>query len=253
MQADYVEAAGTSLLVHHWPGTGGRAVLYWHGGGGGSDEWPRIAPAVEAVGYSVYAPDAPGYGDSARLEPEEYLASNIADIAVALIERLGIAPVVWIGFSWGASIGFHAAVRHPGRLRALVLLDGGYLLPQDDPSYDPSLDFAGRMEAWRLELERQEEQDEAPIEIVAAAMTGSNLEPALPLLPRLAQRGIPVLLIAATEPDEWNEIRARRIEEFTEALPGAEVVRVQSGHGVLQDAGDDVRRILLDWLASKGL
>jgi pimeloyl-ACP methyl ester carboxylesterase len=101
VQADYVEAAGTSVLVHQWPGRSGRNVLYWHGGGGGSDEWPRIAPALAGVGYSVYAPDAPGYGDSPRLEPEQYLASNIAELGVALIDELALSPVIWIGFSWG--------------------------------------------------------------------------------------------------------------------------------------------------------
>ena len=248
MQADLVEAGGTRLFVRRFGGAG-PSVLYWHGGGGASDEVPRIAPALEAAGYAVYAPDAPGYGQSPPLAPERYLASNIADLAVALIDRLQISPVVWIGYSWGGSIGLRAAARNPDRIRALVLLDGGYLLPEDDPSYDASLDFAGRMEAWRVQLEQQEEEDDAPIEVVAAAMAGSNVEPALPLLPTLAATGIPVLLIAASEPPEWNEIRARRIEGFRAALPRADVVRVQAGHGVLQDAGEEVRRIVLDWLA----
>jgi pimeloyl-ACP methyl ester carboxylesterase len=249
--ADFVDADGTRLFVRRWGTPGTPAVLYWHGGGGGSTEWPQIAPALEAAGYSVYAPEAPGYGESPALEPEQYLASSIAEMGAALVDALGIGPVILIGFSWGANIGFRVAALNPGRVRALVLLDGGYLAPEDDPSYEPSLDFAGRMEAWRVELERQDEEDDAPIEVVAAAMAGSNMEPALPLLPRLAASGIPVLLVAATKPAEWNEIRARRIEELRKALPDVEVVRVQAGHGVLQEAGDDVRRIVLDWLVRK--
>jgi pimeloyl-ACP methyl ester carboxylesterase len=249
VQADFVDAGGVSLFVRRWGEDGAPGVLYWHGGGGGSTEWPELAPALEAAGYAVFAPDAPGYGKSPPLEPERYLASSIAEIGARLIDALGIGPVILIGFSWGASIGFRVAALNPGRVRALVLLDGGYLAPEDDPSYDPSLDFAGRIEAWRVELERQDEEDDAPIEVVAAAMAGSNMEPALPLLPRLAASGIPVLLVAATEPAEWNEIRARRIEELREALPDVHVVRVHAGHGVLQEAGDEVRRRVVDWLA----
>lgn len=247
MQADYVDAGGARLRLHRWGRPEAPAVLYWHGGGGGSEEWPEIAPALADAGYSVYAPEAPGYGDSPPLAPDEYRASNVAEVAIALIDELGIAPVIWIGFSWGASIGVHVAARHSDRLRALVLLDGGYLLPEDDPAYDPSLDFAGRMEAWRVELEEQDDESEAPIEIVAAAMAGSNHEPGVRLLPQLGPT-IPVLLIAASEP-EWDGIRARAIERFRATLPSAHVVRVDAGHGVLDEAGEQVRPIVLDWLA----
>lgn len=171
MEAGFVDAGGTRLFVRRWGEAGAPSVLYWHGGGGASDELPRIAPALEAAGYAVYGPDAPGYGSSPAIEPCGYLASNVAAVAAALIDALGLA------------------------------------------------------------------------------MAGSNVEPALPLLPRLAATAIPVLLVAATEPPEWNAIRARRIERFGAALPSADVARVQARHGVLQDAGDDVHRIVLDWLS----
>ena len=247
MKGGFVDVDGTRLFVRRY-GQDGQTVLYWHGGGGASDEVPHIAPALEAAGYSVYAPDAPGYGESERVEPEQYRASAIADLALRLVDALGVAPVIWIGYSWGGSIGFRAAARNSDRVRALILLDGGYLMPGDDPSFDPALDFEGLIEFWRGEIEQQEEVDDAPIEIVAAAMAGSNVEPALPLLPELAATRIPVLLIAATEPAEWNEIRARRIWELQAAIPGAHVERVHAGHGILQDAGDEVRRIVLGWL-----
>jgi pimeloyl-ACP methyl ester carboxylesterase len=251
VQAGYVDVGASRLFVRRFEG-GGQSVLYWHGGGGAKDEVPLIAPALEAAGYSVYAPDAPGYGDSAPVEREQYRATAIADLALELVNELGLAPVVWIGYSWGGTIGFHAAVRNPDKIRALVLLDGGYLMPDDDPSYDPTLDFEGQIEAWRIEIEQQDDVDDAPIEIVATAMAGSNLEPALPLLQDLAATRIPVLLVAATEPAEWNDVRARRIDQLQEALPDVHVTRVQAGHGVLADAGDEVRRTVIDWLDRLG-
>jgi pimeloyl-ACP methyl ester carboxylesterase len=253
VEAGFVEAAGTRLFVRRFGEEGSPAVFYWHGGGGGSTEWPHFAPALEAAGYSVYAPEAPGYGSSLPVEPDRYRASAVADLAIALIDALDIAPVIWAGYSWGGNVGIHALVRAPDRISGLALLDGGYLLPEDDPDYDPSLDFEGRIEAWRLELERQEDVDEAPIEIVAAAMAGSNVEPGVPLLPRVEATGIPVLLIAATEPPKYAELRARAHVRFRAAAPSAEIVTVPAGHGIFTEAGEDVRRALLDWLGRKAL
>jgi pimeloyl-ACP methyl ester carboxylesterase len=247
VQADYVHARGTQLFVRRWGREGAPSVLYWHGGGGGSDEWPRIAPALEEAGYAVHAPEAPGYGKSPPLEAERYMASSVADVAAALIDELAIAPVIWIGFSWGASIGAHVTVQAPERVRALVLLDGAYLVPSDDPEDDSSLDFGDRMAVWQAELEHQEEPDEAPVEVVAAAMAGSNMEPAVPLLSRIEASGLPVLLVASSR-SEQRKIFERVLGRFRSAIPSAEIVRIEAGHGVLQEAGDEVQRIVLDWL-----
>jgi pimeloyl-ACP methyl ester carboxylesterase len=248
VQADFVEAERNRVLVRRWEGGGGPPVLYWHGGGGSSEELPHIAPALEAAGYSVYAPDAPGYGDSPALRAAAYHATAIAEIAAGLIEALAIAPVIWIGSSWGASIGIHAAVSAPGRVKALALLDGGYLDPSDDPDYDPRRGLAARIEELRARVEAGEAWD-APPEVVAAVMQGSDEAPPSPLHPALEAQGIPVLLVRATEPPEAEEIRAPAAARFRHALPKAEVVCVPAGHGVLTDAGPDVRRIVLAWLA----
>lgn len=246
-------AAGTQLYLRRWGEQGRPAVFYWHGGGGGSSEWPHFVPALEAAGYSVYAPDAPGYGESPPIELNRYRTPAMADLAVALIDVLGIAPVVWAGYSWGGNVGIHAVVRAPDRFRGLVLLDGGYLLPEDDPSDDPSLDFEGRMGYWRKELEKQDDVDEAPIEIVAAAMAGSNVAPGVPLLPEVEAGGLPVLLIASTKPPEYDKLRARAHKRFRAAAPSAEIVSVDADHGIFTAAGEEIRRALLEWLAEKEL
>jgi pimeloyl-ACP methyl ester carboxylesterase len=253
MQEGLVEAAETQLYLRSWGEQGRPAVFYWHGGGGGSNEWPHFAPALEAAGYSVYAPDAPGYGESPPIEVDRYRTSAMADVAVALIDMLGITPVVWAGYSWGGNVGIHAVAGAADRFRGLALLDGGYLLPEDDPSDDSSLDFEGRMEYWRAELEKQDDVDEAPIEIVAAAMAGSNLEPGVPLLPQVEATGLPVLLIAAMKPPEYDQLRARAHARFRAAAPSAEIVSVDADHGIFTAAGEEVRRALLDWLAEKEL
>jgi len=146
----------------------------------------------------------------------------VADIARALIDELAIAPVIWIGYSWGASIGVHTALRAPGRVKALALLDGAYLTPEDDPEYDPTLDLEARTSALQEEIKDDDSWD-APVEVIAAAIKGSHEEPALPLLPALEGSGLPVILVHSTEPPEYEELRVRALARFRAALPSAEV------------------------------
>jgi pimeloyl-ACP methyl ester carboxylesterase len=58
-----------------------------------------------------------------------------------------------------------------------------------------------------------------------------------------------VLLVAATEPPEYEELRARAHARFRAAVPNAEIVAVPATHGIFTEAGEEVRRVLLDWLA----
>jgi len=127
-------------------------------------------------------------------------------------------------------------------------LDGAYLIPEDDPEYDPTLDLEARTSALQEEIKDDDSWD-APVEVIAAAIKGSHEEPALPLLPALEGSGLPVILVHSTEPPEYEELRVRALARFRAALPSAEVAPVASGHDVFSDAGDDVRRIVLDWLA----
>jgi pimeloyl-ACP methyl ester carboxylesterase len=103
-------------------------------------------------------------------------------------------------------------------------------------------------------VEQHQERDgewDAPVQVMAAAMAGSNEEPAPAMLPAIEATGLPVLLLHSTLPAEYDDMRAGALARFRTALPSAEVVPVASGHGVLTDAGDDVRRIVLDWLSRR--
>src|SRR5215213_3504414 len=101
----------------------------------------------------VFAVDAPGYGASPALEAEGYATPKLAELATGLVKTLGIAPAIWIGFSWGASVGVHTAGRFPAAIRALGLLDGGYLIAADDPDYDAETDYEDELEELRRSAE----------------------------------------------------------------------------------------------------
>jgi pimeloyl-ACP methyl ester carboxylesterase len=146
----------------------------------------------------------------------------------------------------------HTAARFPQSIRGLALLDGGYLVADDDPDYDPNTDYEDELEELRRRTDAGESYD-APPEVIGAAMVASRLAPCPPVYPALRESGIPVLLAHATEPQELEGIRRHARERFRTGLPEALVVPIPGAtHGILQDNGPEVMRVLLDWLEGVG-
>ena len=252
MEVGDVQVRGTRVRTRRWGGEEGKSLFYWHGGGGGSEETPLLAPPLVAAGYTLYALDAPGYGDSPPLDPEGYAPPELAALAADLLDELGLAPAVWLGYSWGAIIGLHTAARFPSSVRGLGLLDGGYLVAQDDPDYDPNTDYEDELEELRRRAEDGESWD-APPEVIGASLVASRLAPCTALYPTLAESGIPILLARATEPPELERVRRAALRRFRAGLPHARVVAISNAtHDVLGDNGPRVMRILLTWLDELG-
>jgi pimeloyl-ACP methyl ester carboxylesterase len=112
-----VEGAGVELAYEE-SGAGAGVVLV-HGMAADRAVWPRQSAAARVVAY-----DRRGYGESGAPEPYDRttVAEQAEDLA-ALIGRLGLDPAVAAGADLGALIVLDVLKRHPGRLRAAVLVD----------------------------------------------------------------------------------------------------------------------------------
>lgn len=82
--------------------------------------WDGLAERLAAQGARVLRYDQRGHGQSSS-PPRPYQMAELAADAARLIDELALGPVVWIGLSLGGMVGQELALRHPGRVKALVL------------------------------------------------------------------------------------------------------------------------------------
>ena len=109
----------------------GTPVLSIHGAGGGFDQGLTFAADLLGTGYRVVAPSRFGYLRSPV--PADPSPGAQAEAHVALLDKLGIDRAIVIGVSAGARSAIELAVRHPERVRALLLIVPGTYAPDIPP------------------------------------------------------------------------------------------------------------------------
>lgn len=106
------------LLIH---GFASNHVVNW-GATGWIDTLKRAARRVIAM-------DVRGHGKSEKLhDPESYPLALMADDGARLLDHLGIARADVMGYSMGARITVAMALRHPDRVRSMILGGMGYAM-----------------------------------------------------------------------------------------------------------------------------
>ncbi|MEV8535581.1 alpha/beta fold hydrolase [Streptomyces sp. NPDC051211] len=117
-----LDANGATLFFDELGPRDGLPVLMVHGHPFNRTLWHPQTAALTAAGYRVIAPDLRGYGESEGT-PGKTLLADFADDLAVLLDRLGIGRAVVCGVSMGGQIAMEMLLRHPARVRALVLSD----------------------------------------------------------------------------------------------------------------------------------
>jgi pimeloyl-ACP methyl ester carboxylesterase len=109
----------------------GPPLLYLHTAGG-----PLCDPFVETLAerHTVYAPDHPGTGDTAR--DSIYKVESLWDLVLIydeLLDALDLRSVPVVGASFGGMMACEVAAHRPDRVSKLVLLDPIGLWRDDKP------------------------------------------------------------------------------------------------------------------------
>lgn len=116
---------GDGTMVWRVWGSGPPLVL-GHGGQGAWSHWIRNIDAL-AARHTVIVPDLPGHGDSAMPASVDHDTISAA-IAGGMRELLAPGePADFAGFSFGGAVFTHFALRHPQRVRRVIIIGTGGL------------------------------------------------------------------------------------------------------------------------------
>lgn len=103
--------AGFPLLMIHGSGPGVSGYVNW-----------RTVMNPLAADRRVIIPDMVGFGFTDRPEGQVYNVDAWVDQAIGLLDALGIAQADIVGNSFGGALALKLAIRHPTRLRRIVLM-----------------------------------------------------------------------------------------------------------------------------------
>lgn len=141
-----ITAAGYQTNLHDQGE--GFPVLLIHGSGPGVTAWANWRGIIPQLARTrrVVAPDMLGFGYSERPADGQYNQQRWVEHAIGVLDALGIAQADVVGNSFGGGLALALAIRHPGRVRRLVLMGSvGVRFPLTEGldqtwGYTPSLD-----------------------------------------------------------------------------------------------------------------
>jgi pimeloyl-ACP methyl ester carboxylesterase len=245
----------------------GEPLVLVCGFGGDITRWARILPTMSRD-YRVIIYDNRGAGKTDKPDTP-YTMDMMADDLAGLLDAIGIDSAHILGISMGGMIAQNFALRHPGKVKALIL----GCTSCSDPGEDP--DNAGKdiVDPVRLETMTVEERARSslpfiysqefidnnpdiieeeiamsvnnPVDVVgynrqADAITTNDT------YNRLPQLKMPVLVIAGDE-DRLLPVKHSRI--IASRVPGAQLTLLKGkGHGFFSEALDESKRIIDDFI-----
>jgi pimeloyl-ACP methyl ester carboxylesterase len=264
------------LAIREWGDPREPGILLWPGLGATA---AYFAPIAEFLPGRVIAIDPPGFGGSSPVEPDTRDA--YVDVARQIIESTGCRAM--IGHSLGAYVALDVAARPPAPLRAVVMIDGGFLgrrefrefgmpigegretlvswLESNDPRFrdwesatttlsamlgvDPSPMIADYVRDIYAEVGG---------EIRSAAGVDQRADLLLAILkddaaPQASDVRVPTLLIACGLPIGHRAMRQAAWERLVESSPLVKLhVAEEWGHNPVLQAPDAIGVLLADWI-----
>lgn len=129
MQADVLRVPVGPGAVHvERYGHGGPPVVLLHGFGTCAFLWRAVAPAIAEGGYTAYAVDLFGYGESDRTPDADVGIAAQGEYLDAAMTALRIAHAVVVGNDLGGDVALRLAATRAERVERLVLIN--------TPAYD---------------------------------------------------------------------------------------------------------------------
>jgi haloalkane dehalogenase len=111
------------FAMHYLDEGSGEPVVLVHGEPTWGYLWRHLIPALAAE-RRVVVPDHMGFGKSETPADRTYDArEHVDNLEALLVDELDLEDMTLVLHDWGATIGGRLALRHPDRVRRLVVLD----------------------------------------------------------------------------------------------------------------------------------
>jgi pimeloyl-ACP methyl ester carboxylesterase len=133
----YAPINGADLYyeVHGEERSGALPLVLLHGGGDTiQTSFGQILPEL-AQRRRIIAFERQGYGHTPDIRERPFSFEQFADDTVALLDYLEIPQADLFGFSNGGTVALHAAIRHPERVRKLVLASAFFSHDGAEPAF----------------------------------------------------------------------------------------------------------------------
>ena len=107
-----------------WGGEGA-PLLALHGLASSAHWYDIVAPMLRDR-YHIYAPDQRGHGQT-TCATSGYDWQTLSRDLDRLLDHIGLDEVSVMGHSWGGNVATNFAANYPGRVKRLIMIDGGFL------------------------------------------------------------------------------------------------------------------------------
>ena len=149
-----VSAAGIQTNYHDVGDAnidGGPPVMLIHGSGPGVTAWAnwRLTMPELARDRRVLAPDMVGFGYTERPADVTYDLNTWVDHAVGFLDAMLLDQVDLVGNSFGGGLSLALAIRHPDRIRRLVLMGAVGVSFEITPGLDTVWGYTPSLENMR--------------------------------------------------------------------------------------------------------
>ena len=198
----------------------GPPLLLLHGNG---EDGTYFVHQVEEFSrdFTVYAIDTRGHGQSPR-GGAPFTISQFADDLLAFMDRQGLPRADILGFSDGGNIALIFALRHPDRVRRLIL-NGANL----DPKGVKPLVQLPIVLGYHFASLSKSPKAKARAELLGLMVNEPHIDPA-----DLGKLSMPVLVIAGTR----DMIRENHTRLIANRIPNARLVLIPGDHFIANKA-----------------
>ena len=259
-------------------------VLLLHGFPSSSHMFRNLIPKL-ADRYHVIAPDYPGYGQSAQpaMDKFSYSFDNLAAVVDKLTIRLGLGKFAIYVQDYGAPIGYRIASAHPQKISAIIVQNGNAYDEGIDNAFwaplkaywkdkteanaaklrpffeldatkwqysegfrDPATNVSP--DAWIVDQAYMDRPGNKEIQLELFHSYGTN-PPHYPAWQAYFRKHQPPMLIVWGKNDKI--FPAAGATPYLRDLPKAELHLLDTGHFALEEDGDEIARLIRDFLGRK--